>query len=117
MAIPPGPSAPPAVQLVRWIRAPFRTLDDYSARFGDAFTLRMPFMPWPIVVVSNPAAVKDVFALGPDAGHAGKANMVLRPLLGEHSLLVLDGAEHLRQRKMILPAFHGERMHAYGQTM
>jgi cytochrome P450 family 110 len=117
MGIPPGPSAPPALQLVRWIRAPFRTLDDCSARFGDAFTLRMPFMPAPIVIVSNPAAVKDVFALGPDEGHAGKANAVLRPLLGEHSLLVLDGAEHLRQRKMILPPLHGERMQAYGQTM
>jgi cytochrome P450 len=117
MGIPPGPSAPPALQLVRWIRAPFRTLDDCSARFGDAFTLRMPFMPAPIVIVSNPAAVKDVFALGPEEGHAGKANAVLRPLLGEHSLLVLDGAEHLRQRKMILPPLHGERMQAYGQTM
>jgi cytochrome P450 len=105
------------MQLVRWIRAPFRALDDYASRFGDSFALRMPFMPSPIVIVSNPAAVKDVFALGPDDGHAGKANMVLRPLLGAHSLLVLDGAEHLRQRKMILPAFHGERMHAYGQTM
>jgi cytochrome P450 len=117
MGIPPGPSAPPALQLVRWIRAPFQTLDDYSARFGDAFSLRLPFAPSPIVIVSNPAAVKDVFALGPDEGHAGKASLVLRPLLGEHSLLVLDGAEHLRQRRMILPAFHGERMHAYGQTM
>ena len=61
--------------------------------------------------------VKDVFALGPDEGHAGKANIVLKPFLGEHSLLLLDGAEHLRQRKMILPAFHGERMHAYGRAM
>jgi cytochrome P450 len=105
------------VQLLRWIRTPFQALDDYASRFGDAFALRMPFMPSPIVIVSNPAAVKDVFALGPDQGHAGKANVVLRPLLGAHSLLVLDGAEHLRQRKMILPAFHGERMQAYGQTM
>jgi len=38
-------------------------------------------------------------------------------VVGQHSLLLLDGAEHLRQRKMILPAFHGERMHAYGRTM
>ncbi len=117
MAIPPGPSAPAALQLLRWIRAPFQLLDDCSSRFGDAFSLRLPFMPMPIVIVSNPLAVKDVFGLGPDEAHAGKANVVLKPLLGEHSLLVLDGAEHLRQRKMMLPAFHGERMHAYGQTM
>jgi cytochrome P450 len=62
-------------------------------------------------------AVKEVFALGQDEAHAGKANIVLKPFLGEHSLLLLDGAEHLRQRKMMLPAFHGERMHAYGRAM
>ncbi len=71
----------------------------------------------PVVILSNPDAVKDIFALGPDQGHAGKANFVLKPVVGEHSLLLLDGAEHLRQRKMMLPAFHGERMHAYGRTM
>jgi cytochrome P450 len=107
----------PALQLVRWLRDPFRMLDDCSARLGDAFTLRLPGPMPPVVVLSNPDAVKDVFALGPDEGHAGKANVVLKPFLGEHSLLLLDGSEHLRQRKMMLPAFHGERMHAYGETM
>jgi cytochrome P450 len=61
--------------------------------------------------------VKDVFALTADQAHAGEANIVLEPFVGKHSLLLLDGAEHMRQRKMMLPAFHGERMHAYGRTM
>ena len=117
MAIPDGPSTPPAIQVVRWLNAPFKVLEECHARFGDAFTIRLPRMQPGIVVVSDPLAVKDVFGMGPDEGHAGKANFVLKPLLGEHSLLLLDGAEHLRQRKMILPAFHGERMHAYGRTM
>jgi cytochrome P450 len=117
MPLPSGPDSPPALQLLRWMRTPFRVLDDCQARFGDAFTLRMPMMADGLVVLSDPLAVKDVFGMGPDEGHAGKANIVLKPLLGEHSLLLLDGAEHLRQRKMILPAFHGERMHAYGQAM
>jgi cytochrome P450 len=88
-----------------------------QARFGDAFTMRLPGMPSGVVVVADPLAVKEVFGMGPEEGHAGKANFLLKPLLGEHSLLLLDGAEHIRQRKMILPAFHGERMHAYGRTM
>jgi cytochrome P450 len=92
-------------------------MEECRARYGDAFTMRFPGMPSGVVVVSDPVAVKDLFGLGPDEGHAGKANFVLEPILGEHSLLLLDGAEHLRQRKMILPAFHGERMHAYGRTM
>ncbi len=117
MPLPPGPEAPPWLQLARWMTAPFAVLDECRARFGDAFTMRLWGLPRGIVIVSDPLAVKEVFGLGPDEAHAGEANVVLRPLLGEHSLLLLDGAEHLRQRKMILPAFHGERMHAYGQTM
>lgn len=115
--LPPGPDSLAAWQLLRWIRSPFRFMDECQARYGDPFTLRLPSFDGGIVVLSDPLAVKDMFALGADEGHAGKANFVLKPLLGEHSLLLLDGAEHLRQRKMIMPAFHGERMTAYGQTM
>jgi cytochrome P450 len=117
MALPAGPTVHPAVLTVRWIRDPFRVMDDCHARFGDAFTLPLPLTRGGLVVVSDPADVKEVFALGPDEGHAGKANFVLKPFLGAHSLLLLDGAEHLRQRKMMLPAFHGERMQSYGQAM
>jgi cytochrome P450 len=103
--------------VLRWLRTPFRVMDECYARFGDTFTLRLPGFRDGFIVVSDPLAIKDLFALGSDESHAGKANVVLKPLLGEHSLLVLDGAEHLRQRKMIMPAFHGERMHAYGRVM
>jgi cytochrome P450 len=115
--LPPGPDTSPALQIFRWMTDPFKLMDECHARFGDTFTMRLPLMPQGIVVISDPHAIKDLFAMGSDEGHAGKANMVLKPLLGEHSLLVLDGAEHMRQRKMIMPAFHGERMHAYGRTM
>jgi cytochrome P450 len=117
MSLPPDTGRFAQLQVLRWIRNPYKMLDECHARFGDSFTLRVPGLPNPIVIVANPDAVKDVFALGPDVGHAGKANRFLKPFLGEHSLLLLDGAEHLRQRKMMLPAFHGERMHAYGRTM
>jgi cytochrome P450 len=117
MAIPPGPTAPAVLQVLRWMRDPFRVMKECQARFGDAFTMRLPGVRTGVTVLADPLAVKDVFAMGPDEGHAGKANFVLRPVLGNHSLLLLDGAEHLRQRKMILPAFHGERMTAYGRTM
>ncbi len=117
MSLPPGPNTPRPIQILRWIRKPFDVLDRCSARYGDIFTLRMPGAYGQIVVVGDPESVKEVFALGPDDAHAGKANLVLKPFLGRHSLLLLDGAEHLRQRKMMLPAFHGERMQAYGRAM
>ena len=117
MPLPPGPTAHPAIQTLHWLRRPFEFLDDNHRAYGDIFTMHLAALPRPAVVVSDPELVKEVFAMGPDEGHAGKANMVLKPFLGEHSVLVLDGAEHLRQRKMLQPAFHGDRMGAYGCAM
>ena len=88
MALPAGPTTHPALLTVRWTLNPFRVMDECRARFGDTFSLPLPFMRGGFVVVSDPADVKEVFALGPDEGHAGKANFVLKPFLGEHSLLV-----------------------------
>jgi cytochrome P450 len=115
MSLPPGLEGLQALNVLRWVQNPFRVLDEGHRRFGDAFSLKL--LEYDMVIVSDPEVVKEVFALGPDEGHAGKANFILRPFLGDGSLLLLDGAEHLRHRKMILPAFHGERMHAYGRTM
>jgi cytochrome P450 len=117
MPLPAGPSDFPALQLLRWIRDPFGLLEECQRRFGDAFTLRVPGPASPFVIVASPEAVKDVFALDAEVGHAGKANVVLKPLLGEHSIILLDGPEHARQRRMMLPSFHGDRLAAYGRTM
>jgi cytochrome P450 len=117
MALPPGPREPAAFQLLWWIRDPFGLLETCQKRYGDAFVIRLPALSSPFMVLSDPVAVKEVFAMGADLGHAGKANSVLRPFLGDHSVILLDGAEHMRQRKMMMPAFHGERMQAYGQAM
>jgi cytochrome P450 len=117
MPLPPGPTVHPVIQMIRWVRNPLPIMDEAHHRFGDTFSLRLAGIPTPLVLVSDPEVIKEVFALGPEQAHAGKANLVLKPFLGEHSLLLLDGAEHLRQRKMMLPAFHGERMHAYGLSM
>src|SRR5512135_3689240 len=98
MGLPPGPSAPVALQTLKWIRTAFRMLTDCQRRFGDVFTIRLPGNVEKVVMVGDPDIVKEVFAMGPDQAHAGKANVVLKPFLGQHSLLLLDGAEHLRHR-------------------
>jgi cytochrome P450 len=116
MTLPDGPQHLPVLQLVNWIRRPTQFLDACHARFGDVFTVRLATFP-PLVVLADPEAIKQVFSAGPDEMHAGAANVVLRPFLGHHSLLMLDGAEHLRHRRLLLPPFHGERMHAYGAQM
>lgn len=116
MALPPGPSEPIALTTIKWMYRPLDYLDRAAQSFGDPFTMRLAGLP-PLVVFSNPDAVKQVFADDGANMHAGKANLPLKPFVGEHSVLLLDGEEHMRQRRLLLPPFHGERMQAYGATM
>jgi cytochrome P450 len=81
-------------------------------RYGDVFTIRIATEP-PWVMLAHPDAVREVFTGDPAILHAGKANVILRPFLGHASVLLLDGREHLRQRKLMLPPFHGSRMTSY----
>jgi cytochrome P450 len=69
------------------------------------------------VFISDPEAIKQVFTGDPRLLHAGAANIVLLPVLGEHSVLLLDEPEHMTQRKLMLPPFHGKRMQAYREVM
>src|SRR5678816_1663867 len=118
MSLPPGPDVHPVILMWRWIRTPFELMKECHERFGEIFTLALPFTDKVgLVAIADTNAIKDIFGFGPDEAHAGEANIVLKPFLGQHSLLLLDGSAHLRHRKMILPAFHGERMLAYGRTM
>jgi cytochrome P450 len=84
-------------------------------RYGDMFTLRLG--PSRVVMIADPAAVKQVFQGPPDLLHMGDINGLFRPILGSHGLLLLDGPEHMRQRKLMLPPFHGRHMRQYGELM
>jgi len=117
MSLPPGPESHPVFTVVRWIRRPFEFMEECNRRYGEAFTIRFPGFRAAMVVISNPDAIREIFHAGPDAMHAGEANVFLGPFLGKNSLLLLDGKEHIRHRKLLLPAFHGERMQAYGRQM
>jgi cytochrome P450 family 135 len=114
-ALPPGPSAPKPVLIGRFLLQPTSFLDHCQSRYGDYFTLRLPNRT--SVITSDPEAVKTVFTGDSDHLLAGRSNAILQPLLGDRSVLLLDGREHLRQRRLLLPPFHGERMQAYAETM
>jgi cytochrome P450 len=99
-----------------WIARPIQFLERSSHRYGDVFTVRFPVGT--VVFIADPAVIKDVFKGDPDTFHAGEANATpLEPLMGRNSVLLLDGKEHMRQRKLMLPSFHGERMQRYGDVM
>ncbi len=114
--LPPEPRLPRVAQTLIWNRRAQWLLDNCQARLGDMFTLRIANEgTW--VVTSNPDAVKQVFTGDPRLLHAGEANRILLPVLGPSSVLLLDDAPHLKERRLMLPAFHGERMQRYGELM
>jgi cytochrome P450 len=104
------------IQTAIWARQAQWMLTQCRARLGPMFTLEIAYEdPW--VIVTEPELVKQVFTGDPKVFHAGEGNELLRPMLGENSILVLDDAPHLSQRKLLLPPFHGRRMAGYEATM
>jgi cytochrome P450 len=116
-SFPPGPKAPALVQGLRYARDPLGFLTGFQRRYGDIFTISFPYFGR-VVYVAGPDLVKEVFTASPATFHAGEANAtVLEPALGPNSVLTLDEAPHMRQRKLLLPPFHGERIERYGELM
>ncbi|KAA1422097.1 cytochrome P450 [Nocardioides humilatus] len=82
-------------------------------KYGEAYTVRLIPKSRPLVLFVNPDVTKEIFAADPAVFHAGKGNSVLGPIMGEHSLLLQDGAEHHRARKLVMPAFLGHALRGY----
>jgi cytochrome P450 len=117
MPFPPGTRLPAVAQAGLYASDPLGFLIRFQRRYGDVFTVRFPFFER-LVYVADPALVKEVFIGSPEQLHAGEANAtVLEPALGPHSVLTLDEAPHMRQRKLLLPPFHGERVQRYGELI
>jgi cytochrome P450 family 135 len=114
--MPPGPRLPRVVQTAGFMFGGVRYLDACRRRYGNAVTFSTLFDER-FVMIFDPELVKQVFQGSNEQLHAGEANALLGPIVGERSVLLLDGAEHLRHRKLMLPAFHGRQMLAHTQTM
>jgi cytochrome P450 len=107
---------PRALQTAIWSRHAQWMLSQCQRRYGDTFRLDIAYEgTW--IFLTDPEDVKRVFTGDPNLLHAGEANRILLPVLGEHSVLLLDESAHLEQRKLMLPLFHGERMRRYVDLM
>jgi cytochrome P450 len=106
--LPPGPSVPTVVQMMATWTRPAASLERLRP-YGKRITVRLPFQP-PFVMLWDPADIKEVFTAPPDVLHPGEGARILEPLIGRNSVILLDEDEHLEQRRLLLPAFHGERM-------
>lgn len=115
--LPPGPGAPAVAQTVEWIARPTDLLRRSAARYGEPFTLRTLWADAPMVLVSDPDTIKRVYSAAEDVLRGGASSTVLEPFAGPSSILLTSGELHLRQRRLVLPPFHGKRMEEHRATV
>src|SRR5215831_12317498 len=110
--LPPGPSAPPVVQTLRWMNRPIAFMETCARQYGDAFTVNFVGFQTPMVMLSDPEAIRALYT---DRAHEPPPSrqITLAPVVGPDSVLVLNGEPHIMRRRLMLPPFHGERMRAY----
>jgi cytochrome P450 len=113
--LPPGPKAPAALQTYEWVARPTTLMRRAQARYGEPFTLRLAWSDAPMVFTTDPAEIKRVYA-APEL-RAGASSTFLEPFAGPRSILVLDGEEHLKERRLMLPPFHGDELQRWRETM
>jgi cytochrome P450 len=114
--LPPGPATSPEQQTFEYFARPYEFLRACAAAYGDVFTVRFRDFGTH-VVVADPESIRRVFAADPKTALAGTGNAILRPILGAASLLLLDGADHARVRRILMPPFYAQRMRAHAVDM
>jgi cytochrome P450 len=104
------------VQTLRWGLRPLPFMQECRERYGDSFSVKFLSFERPMVMISDPVAIKALYTERSHGLPPGR-DIILKPILGERSLLILEGADHLAHRKLMLPPFHGERMRSYGPVL
>ncbi len=116
-AEPPGPRLPVWLQAVLFGKHRARWVPVLRRRYGDVFLIRMPPHRRRLVMIARPDLIKQVFAASSDRLHAGEGNAILAPMMGLHSVLLLDEGDHQRVRRQLMPAFHGAPLRGYRQMI
>src|SRR3954469_2970864 len=111
-SLPAGPRLPPVMQTLRWLVRPIAFLEACRREFGDAFSVRFLGFETPMVMLSDPEAIRRLYKAPEHTLPPGRT-FALRPIMGPRSVLLLEGRDHLARRRLMLPPFHGQRMRAY----
>jgi cytochrome P450 len=116
MTLPDGPQILPLLQIMQTVVQPLEALDANFQKYGDLYTARLSGFG-PLMVLSNPDGIETIMTASPDLFDSGRGNGMLAPFVGETSLILLDGKAHQRQRKLLTPPLHGDRLRGYGQAI
>jgi cytochrome P450 len=117
--LPDGPSRPALLRrlsVLQWIFRPLKVLEARAKKYGDPFVISKNISPL-VVYFSHPKAIEQIMTADAELFEIGSGNDMLIPLVGINSLLLLDGMKHQRQRKLLMPPFHGDRLRTYGQQI
>ncbi|MEH2251828.1 cytochrome P450 [Nostoc sp.] len=115
--LPDGPQMPRWLRMIKFISQPLKYVDDFAKIYGDTFTIRSSRGDNHLVYFSQPQALEQIFTADSSYFEVGRGNIGLKFLLGDRSFMLSDGDRHQRQRQLLAPPFHGERMRAYGQDI
>lgn len=115
--LPDGPRTHPLLQTFQWLTNPLEYMEKTAQRYGDIFTVRLGPTFKPQVFISNPEYIEQIFTSDPKQLDSGESAGFSSAFFGRQSILALEGKPHLRQRKLLTPLFHGERMLAYGDII
>ncbi|HIK05289.1 MAG TPA: cytochrome P450 [Trichormus sp. M33_DOE_039] len=102
-------------QLIKWIADPIGFQQEYSQKYGDIFSMRLSGIG-SYVILGHPQAIQEIFTQ--DAKFdVGRGNKLAEPLIGQNSLMLIDGTRHRRERKLLMPPFHGEKLQDYAEQI
>ncbi|MGL5793783.1 MAG: cytochrome P450 [Waterburya sp.] len=111
-----GPKSSSFIQLMNWIFRPLNFLEECAGKYGDTFNLKLMGIP-SFTIISNPQGIQEILSVDAQKFDVGKTNNLAGSLLGDNSLVLLDGSPHRRQRKLMMPPFHGEKVKSYAQII
>ncbi|WP_371357533.1 cytochrome P450, partial [Hydrocoleum sp. CS-953] len=112
----PGQKKPSLFQKIQFILNPLNTLESYAKQYGDIFTAVVTLPKQVQVLVSSPQALQQILTKDENE-YETFGSPILQSMLGENSILSLTGDRHRRERKLLMPPFHGDRMRNYGELI
>ncbi|MCT7986850.1 cytochrome P450 [Laspinema olomoucense] len=114
----PTSGTPRFLQKLHWVINPVGYMEAQAQRYPDLFQAEVVGFGDTLVFVSHPQAIQYILTHeNKQLSVPGKVNGIVEPLVGEYSVIMLEGDRHRRQRQLLMPPFHGERMKSYGEMI